>query len=58
MKYLCEMEDSMNSNEQIEIPKKFWEYYDLYRRGRMTVEEFSKESGLTLSDLLLYLSSV
>lgn len=48
----------MDSAKQIEIPKKFWKYYDLYRRGKMTIEEFSNQSGLTISDLLLYLSSI
>lgn len=48
----------MNSRKQIEIPKKFWKYYDLYRRGKMTVEEFSKQSGLAVIDLLFYLSLI
>lgn len=48
----------MNSIKQIEIPKKFWKYFDLYRRGKMTVEEFSKQSGLAVTDLLFYLSLI
>ena len=48
----------MNKKSEIEIPIKFWKYYDIYRRGKMTIEEFSDQSGLAVSDLLLYLSSI
>ncbi len=48
----------MNNKKRIEIPKKFWKYYDNYRRGKMTIEEFSKQSELAVSELLIYLSSI
>ncbi len=48
----------MRSKKDVEIPNIFWKYYDLYRRGKMTIEEFSRQSGLSVTNLKLYLSFI
>lgn len=46
------------ANEIIEIPKVFWKYYDLYRRGMISVEEYSRKSNLAMEEIVYYLSVV
>ncbi len=33
------------------IPDAFWKYYDLYRRKKMSIQEFSARSGLTNAEI-------
>ena len=40
---------------EITIPNIFWKYYDLYRRGKMTIQEFSGCSGLSEVEIRAYL---
>lgn len=42
----------------LEIPKAFWKYYDLYRREKISIEEYSLKSELPQEDLLRYLSTI
>lgn len=37
----------MKKNGNAEIPNVFWKYYDLYRRGQITLQTFVVLSGLT-----------
>jgi hypothetical protein len=39
-------------------PKIFWKYYDLFRRGQLSLEQFSKLSGLSESMLKGYLKNL
>lgn len=31
----------------MDIPKIFWKFYDLYRRGLISLEDFSKQANLS-----------
>lgn len=42
----------------IEIPKIFWKYYDLFRRGKITVDDFSSYTGLDIDTLETILMDV
>ena len=42
----------------MEIPKIFWKFYDLYRRGLLTLEEFSESTSLSAEFLQKCLSEV
>lgn len=48
----------MKNTQPMEIPKEFWKYYDLFRRGKIDIEEFSKQSELAIEDLARYLSYI
>ena len=37
------------------IPKSFWKYYDLFRRSLISLEDFSKMSGIPKEELLDFL---
>jgi len=41
-----------------EPPKIFWKFYDLYRRGQITIEEYRNLSGLPTNILSLYLRNI
>ena len=41
-----------------EPPKVFWQYYDLYRRGKITIDEFRSLSGISVSLLSTHLCSI
>jgi len=41
-----------------ELPKVFWQYYDLYRRGKITIDEYRSFSGISAPLLSIYLSSI
>ncbi len=46
-------------NKQIKnIPKIFWKYYDLYRRKKITIFEFSEQSKLKTTELYRYLKLI
>lgn len=40
------------------IPKIFWKYYDLYRRNKINLEEFSQKTGLTKTEIEAYLKEI
>jgi hypothetical protein len=42
-------------NNYVDVPKVFWRYFDLYRRKRITLEEYSEKSGITIAELRAYL---
>jgi len=44
----------MNMN----IPKIFWKYYDLYRRKMITLSEYATLSGIRIEMLTEYLDDV
>lgn len=48
----------MEKNTKIEIPNTFWKYYDLYRRGQITIQVFATRSGLTKAQIRKYLKSL
>ncbi len=33
--------------KKYEIPKVFWKYYDLYRRGLIDLDQYAENSGLS-----------
>lgn len=45
-------------NKKINIPKIFWKYYDLYRRNRITLNEYSLFTKISKETLLIYLQEV
>ena len=36
----------------------FWRFYDLYRRGKLTLEDFAESSHLTKEEILIYLKEL
>lgn len=42
----------------VEIPKRFWKYYDLYRRRKISKKEFSFLSGIDEKEISVYLKSI
>ena len=44
--------------EDIEMPKVFWKYYDLYRRGKMSIDEYSVKASLSTTELRRYISAI
>ena len=43
----------MNNNQ--DIPKIFWKYYDLYRRKIITIKQFSELSNLSIKQIKTFL---
>lgn len=43
---------------EVDIPKVFWAYYDLFRRNKITLEQFSEFTQLTQDQLLRYLKEI
>ena len=39
----------------MEIPNSFWKYYDLFRRKQITLDDFSRLSGLSKEEISDYL---
>lgn len=39
-------------------PNDFWRFYDLYRRGKLTLEDFSVRSNLTKEEIRIYLKEL
>ena len=33
----------------VDVPKIFWKYYDLYRRKKITLTQYSEKTGLSIS---------
>ncbi len=42
----------------MEIPKTFWRYYDLFRRGLLSLSAFSRKSSLSETEILCYLKEI
>lgn len=42
----------------MEIPKIFWAYYDLYRRKKITLAEFSQKTKLSSSRIKRYIKEI
>lgn len=40
------------------IPKEFWKWFDLYRRNQITLEEYAVNSGISVDDIIFYLSVI
>ena len=48
-------------NEKIvkdDIPKIFWKYYDLFRRKKITLSQYSNNTGLPVSDIEKFLREI
>ena len=48
----------MSSTESVKMPNVFWKFFDLYRRKVITIEEFSLNSGLSISELQMFLDLI
>lgn len=48
----------MMSNNISAFPKIFWQFYDLYRRKQISLQEFSVLSGIPESTLNAYLKTI
>lgn len=48
----------MKEERGLEIPKCFWKYYDLYRRKKISLSEFSCLSGLSIIEIRHYLDGL
>ncbi len=42
--------------KEVEIPKVFWKYYDLYRRKEISLYEYSEKAELSQEEILHFLS--
>lgn len=42
----------------MEIPKIFWRYYDLFRRKKLSLTQFSEKTGLNKRSLRLFLKEI
>ncbi len=42
----------------MEIPKSFWKYYDMYRRKKISLQEFSLKANISIDLLLIYLQEI
>lgn len=40
------------SKINFDYPNRFWKYYDLYRRGTITLMDFQRDSNLSLEEIL------
>ena len=47
----------MKSNVS-DIPKIFWKYFDLYRRKKITLEQYIKNTGIKLSEVKSFLKVI
>ena len=43
---------------KIDIPKIFWKHFDLFRRGKLSLSDFSNLFGLAESELLRFLTNI
>lgn len=51
-------EEKIETLQISQPPKEFWKYYDLYRRKKISILEFSQRSGLAIKTLNQYLRSI
>ena len=42
----------------MDVPKAFWQYYDLYRRDEISLAQYSAHAGLREDEILRYLSII
>lgn len=47
-----------SETESIDIPKEFWKHFDLFRRGKLSLSDFSQLSGISGRQLLRYLAKI
>ena len=50
--------DHFELNSSKDIPKTFWKYYDLYRRHKITLFQYSESSGLQTWEIKNYLKAI
>ena len=50
--------DHFELNGSKDIPKIFWKYYDLYRRHKITLSQYSESSGLETWEIKNYLKAI
>lgn len=50
--------DHFELNGSKDIPKIFWKYYDLYRRHKITLSQYSESSGLQTWEIKNYLKAI
>ena len=50
--------DHFELNGAKDIPKIFWKYYDLYRRHKITLSQYSESSGLQTWEIKNYLKAI
>ncbi|SBV99715.1 conserved hypothetical protein [uncultured Eubacteriales bacterium] len=48
----------MDAEIGLEVPKVFWKYYDKYRRNEISLSEFSKRTGLSITKIKVYLGAL
>ena len=53
-----EVDDTMNTNIDDELPKIFWKYYDEYRRKKISLKEYSELTGIKENQLKIYVSKI
>lgn len=59
--YLIEYMKQINiiiKRSEIQIPKVFWKYYDLYRRNKIQLKELSDITNLSEEEISLYLKYI
>jgi len=50
--------DHFELNGSKDIPPIFWKYYDLYRRRKITLSQYSESSGLQIWEIKNYLKAI
>ena len=45
-------------SKNMEIPKIFWAFYDLFRRKQLTLSQFSEKTGLTKEEIAHFLKEI
>ena len=41
-----------------DVPKIFWKYYDLFRRKKITLTQYSESTGLTVTEIEKFLREI
>lgn len=49
---------SLPEDETQSIPKIFWKYFDLYRRKKITLYQYSESTGLPIHDIEKFLKEI
>lgn len=55
---MCAVKIDFSKSQDDEIPKIFWKYYDLYRRKKMTIQEYGENTGLQIENIRYYLMQI
>lgn len=48
---------SIRAVENVEPPKIFWKYFDLYRRKKLTLADYTQKTGISEERLEEYLAN-